>query len=193
MAIDSPPRPPSQHEVDALIREARVRQLRRRLLGAAVIAVIAAANLGIYALVSAGSSRHTVGAAAGLATACPFSALPLSLQTQGTATQAVFFLTIQNPQRLTCSINAPVILEITENGHPAPISDNPIHATLHATLRGARSSIWPPSGAWWANWCGSRKGFRLTARVEAHAVSAPISILPQCFGSGNHSQLRLGM
>jgi hypothetical protein len=193
MAIDAPPRPPSQDELDALIREARERQLRRRLLAAAAIAIAAATSLGIYAVFSAGSSRPTAGASAGLAPTCPLSALPLSLQTQGTATQAVFFLTVRNPQRLRCSINAPVVLEITENGHPAPISDNPIRATLHATLRGARSSIWPPSGAWWANWCGSRKGFRLTARVESHSVSAPISILPQCFGSGNHSQLRLGM
>ena len=105
----------------------------------------------------------------------------------------MFFLAIRNPQGLTCSINVPVVLEITENGDRAPISDNPLHARLHATLRGAKSSVWPASGAWWANWCGSRKGFRLTVRVESHSVSAPIGILPQCFGSGNHSKLRLGM
>ncbi len=194
MAIDSPPRPPSQDELDALIREARVRQLRRRLLGAAVIAIIAAASLGIYAVLSGGSSRRTAGASdSGLAAPCPLSALPLSLQPQGTATQAVFFLTIRNPQHLTCSINVPAVLEITENGHRAPISDNPLRTRLHATLRGARSTIWPPSGAWWANWCGSRQGFSLTARVGSHSVSTRIGILPQCFGTGNHSKLRLGM
>ena len=194
MAIDSPPRPPSQDELDALIREARERQLRRRLLGAAAIAITAAASLGIYAVFSGGSSHPTAGASdSGLATTCPLSTLPLSLQTQRTATQAVTFLTIRNPQLLTCSITAPVVLEITENGHRAPVSDNPLRATLHATLRGARSTIWPQSGVWWANWCGPRNGFRITARVGSHSVSTRFSILPDCFGTGNHSKLRLGM
>jgi hypothetical protein len=193
MAIDSPPRPPSQAELDALIREARARQLHRRLLGAAAIATIAAASLGIYAVFSGASSRPTAGASAsGLAAPCPLSALPLSLQAQGTATQAVFFLAIRNPQHLTCSINVPAVLEITENGHRAPISDNPLRARLHATLR-RQSTLWPASGAWWANWCGSRQGFSLTARVGSHSVSTRIGILPQCFGTGNHSKLRLGM
>jgi len=194
MAIDSPPRPLSQDELDALIREARERQLRRRLLGAVAIAITAAASLGLYAVFSGGSSRPTARSSnSELATTCSLGALPLSLQTQGTATQAVFFLTIRNPQRLTCSITAPVVLEITENGHRAPVSDNPIRATLHTTLRGARSSFWPPSGVWWANWCGSRRGFRITVRAGSQSVSAPISILPDCFGSGSHSKLRLGM
>jgi hypothetical protein len=159
-----------------------------------VIATIAAVSLGIYAVFSGGSSRPTAGASdSGLAAQCPLGALPLSLQTQGTATQAVFFLTIRNPQHLTCSINVPAVIEITVDGHRAAISDNPLRARLHATLRGQGSAIWPPSGAWWANWCGSRKHFRLTARVGSHLVSAPIGILPQCFGTGNHSEFRLGM
>lgn len=194
MTIESPPRPPSQNEPDALIREARARQLRRRLLSAAAIAIVAAASLGIYAVFSGRSSRPTGGASdSGLAAPCPLSALPLSLQAQGTATQAVFFLTIRNPQRLTCSVNVPAVLEISENGQRAPISDNPLRARLHATLRGERSMLWPASGAWWANWCGSRKGFSLTVRVGSHSVSTRIGILPQCFGTGNHSKLRLGM
>jgi hypothetical protein len=194
MAIDSPPRPPSQDELGAFIREARVRQLRRRLLGTAVIAIIAAASLGIHAIFSGAARAPRAGASdSGLAAPCPLSALPLSLQPQGTATQAVFFLTIRNPQHLTCSINVPAVLEITENGQRAPISDNPLRAKLHATLRGERSTIWPPSGAWWANWCGSHQGFSLTARVGSHSVSTRIGILPQCFGTGNHSKLRLGM
>jgi hypothetical protein len=45
----APPRPPSHDELEALIKEARARQLRRRLLGAASIATAAAAGLGIYA------------------------------------------------------------------------------------------------------------------------------------------------
>jgi hypothetical protein len=191
MAIESPPRPPSQDELDALIREARERQLRRRLLGAAAIGVAAAVSLGVYA-VSSGSSRPTSGASgSGSATTRPLSALPLSLQTQGTATQAVTFLTIRNPQRLTCSITAPVVFEITANGQRARVLGNPLRLRLHMKLRGARSSFWPLNGVWWANYCGSRKGLRMTARVGSRSIATRFRILPDCLTSGNGA-LRLG-
>ncbi len=45
----APPKPPAQDELEALIKEARERQLQRRLLGAAAIAIGAAIALGIYA------------------------------------------------------------------------------------------------------------------------------------------------
>jgi Protein of unknown function (DUF4232) len=54
----APPRPPSLDDLEALIKEARARQLRRRLLGAAVIAVAAAVGVGIYA-VAAGPTQRT--------------------------------------------------------------------------------------------------------------------------------------
>jgi hypothetical protein len=52
------PRPPSNDQLEALIREARERQLRRRLLGAASVAIVAAIGLGAYAL-SAGPTQQT--------------------------------------------------------------------------------------------------------------------------------------
>ena len=42
----APPRPPSHDELEALIKEARARQLRRRLLGAAGVAIAAALGNG---------------------------------------------------------------------------------------------------------------------------------------------------
>src|SRR5690348_16536294 len=54
----APPKPPSHDESEALIREARERQLRRRLLGAAGIAIAAAIGLGAYAL-AAGPTQRT--------------------------------------------------------------------------------------------------------------------------------------
>jgi hypothetical protein len=54
----APPRPPSHDELEALIKEARERQLRRRLLGAAGVAVAAAIGLGAYAL-AAGPTQRT--------------------------------------------------------------------------------------------------------------------------------------
>lgn len=53
----APPRSPSHDELEALIKEARARQLRRRLLGAAAVAVAAALGLGIQALVAGGASK----------------------------------------------------------------------------------------------------------------------------------------
>src|SRR5215470_155638 len=51
----APPRPPSHDELEALIKEARARQLRRRLLGAAGVAIAAGLGLCIYAFMASGS------------------------------------------------------------------------------------------------------------------------------------------
>jgi len=50
----APPRPPSRDDLEALIEEARARQLRRRLLGAAGVAIAAALGLSVYALTIGG-------------------------------------------------------------------------------------------------------------------------------------------
>jgi hypothetical protein len=57
----APPRPPSHQELEALIKEARARQLRRRLLGSAGVAIAAALSLIVYVLVTGGT--HPVGTA----------------------------------------------------------------------------------------------------------------------------------
>ena len=54
MAIAAPPRPPSHDDSDALVREARARQQRRRLLVAASIAFLAALGLGLHAVAFGG-------------------------------------------------------------------------------------------------------------------------------------------
>jgi uncharacterized protein DUF4232 len=59
----APPRPPSHDELEALIKEARARQLRRRLLGAAGVAIAAALGLALYALLAGGAEGS--GTAAG--------------------------------------------------------------------------------------------------------------------------------
>jgi hypothetical protein len=68
----APPRPPSHDELEALIKEARARQLRRRLLGAAGVAIAAALALSAYVL-AVGTDQRMSGAArsqAGSATGC---------------------------------------------------------------------------------------------------------------------------
>src|SRR5437764_1951173 len=53
----APPRSPSPVEIEALIKEARERQLRRRLVAAAGIAVAAALGLGVYAVAIGGTEQ----------------------------------------------------------------------------------------------------------------------------------------
>lgn len=57
----APPKPPPNDELEALIREARERQGRRRLLAAAGVAIAVAVGLGIYALTTSGGTPATTG------------------------------------------------------------------------------------------------------------------------------------
>ena len=57
----APPRPPSHDELEALIKEARERQLRRRLLGAAGIAIAAAIGLSVFGLTAGTGNRPATG------------------------------------------------------------------------------------------------------------------------------------
>ena len=62
----APPKPPAQDELELLIKEARERQLRRRLVGAAGVAIVAAVGLGVYALaVGDGDHASPTGRSAG--------------------------------------------------------------------------------------------------------------------------------
>lgn len=53
--VAAPPKSPRQDELEALIREARARRRRRWMIGAAAVAVLAGAALGINSIVSGGS------------------------------------------------------------------------------------------------------------------------------------------
>jgi len=57
----APPKPPSHDELEALIKEARQRQLRRRLLGATVVAIATVLGFGVYAIATGGSGRGNSG------------------------------------------------------------------------------------------------------------------------------------
>jgi hypothetical protein len=61
MTVIAPPEPPSQDELEALIKEARARQLQRRLIGATFVAIATALSLGIYALLTGSSHAKASG------------------------------------------------------------------------------------------------------------------------------------
>src|SRR5690242_18435239 len=54
MAVASPPRPPTQDQLDALIPEARDRERRRRLLAAVALGISIGLGLALWAAVSEG-------------------------------------------------------------------------------------------------------------------------------------------
>ena len=76
----APPKPQEHEELEALIKEARERQLRRRLLGAAAVAIAAALALAVYAATigSDGQSGVTGGSPAGGAPLCRSSQLSVA-------------------------------------------------------------------------------------------------------------------
>jgi hypothetical protein len=83
---------------------------------------------------------------------------------QGTASQAVIFLSILNRSNSRCTVSEPSSLEVTQAG-------NPIAAREHAEL-GPRSKESEASEAhfWWANWCGSRRILAVVARYQGLTV-----------------------
>lgn len=57
MTVVAPPEPPHRDELEALIREARTRQLKRRLGAAALVAVLAGGAIAAYSIIGGESSN----------------------------------------------------------------------------------------------------------------------------------------
>jgi hypothetical protein len=118
----APPKPPSHGELDALIKEARERQLRRRLLGAAGVAIATAAGLSVYAFVTGGNpgangSRTPVAAAP----PCRSSQLSASFTPGGAAGLALGGLVIGNIADRSCvlPVGRPIV-HVIFRGRPLP-------------------------------------------------------------------------
>lgn len=63
MAVAAPPKPPRPDELEALIREARARQRKRRLGTAAVVALLAGSAIVLYAVLGGGNPSTLRGGA----------------------------------------------------------------------------------------------------------------------------------
>lgn len=90
MTIAPSPHPPNQDELDALVRKARERQRRRRVLVGAAIASMAAVGLVVYAVASGGTPTVKQGhpgrpSAPGLLPRCRTAQLRLSQSGGGAA------------------------------------------------------------------------------------------------------------
>jgi hypothetical protein len=190
----APPRPPSRDELEALIKEARARQLRRRLLGAAGVAITAALGLSIYAVVGSGSVTNLAQPAArgGSATGpvCRASQLSVSAALQGATQSLAGGATITNTGGSTCSLPRlrPVVrislhgktLRLSER--PFPYRVSPGRPVLHVLMPHEHAAIFIQ---WW-NWCGKTGAATMALRFgRGLTVKAPERLgEPTCIGTG---------
>lgn len=197
----APPKAPPTDELEALIREARERQWRRRLLLAAGAAIALALGLGLYLLTTSGggpSATGGPGAPAGLPL-CRSSQISVG---RGNPIGVVSFgptdwLTLTNKSGATCSLStagAPTV-RITWHGRLLPTREEQ-RVTLHPgawqPLRTVR--VLRPGGKagityLWLNWCGPPHSDRpmMTAHLRfdrALSISFPIGPRPSCRSRG---------
>jgi hypothetical protein len=130
----APPRPPSHDDLEALIKEARERQLRRRLLGAAVVAIVAALGLGAYAIAIAGNQPATNAAQRGPAglPLCRSDQLSASAGFQGATQTMLGGVTIRNTSNDACSLpRRRPLVTINWRGKPVPTKERPMRTGPH--------------------------------------------------------------
>jgi Protein of unknown function (DUF4232) len=158
----APPRPPSHDELEALIKEARERQLRRRLLGAATLAIVGAIGLAVYA-VTIGSGRQdgiTSGSPGGKTPLCKTAQLSATAIWDGAAGNLFNFFTIANRGGGACLLptGRPTVL-LTRRGSPLKVDER----------AGSNDSVFGPGKPVrilapgrravvhldWLNWCGN--------------------------------------
>jgi hypothetical protein len=120
----APPKPPAQDELEALMKEARARQQRRRLLGAAGVAIAAALALGIYAITLGGGSTQSVGSAplgSGGIPPCRSAQISSSLDIPDGLTGLTAWLILANHGSTPCSLPLqPPAVRITWRGSALP-------------------------------------------------------------------------
>src|SRR5438445_6621640 len=105
----APPKLPSHDELELLIKEARERQMRRRLLGAAGIAVAAALGLSIHAWVTGGKvdsvAQPPARGSGPSAPLCQSSQLSASAGFRGATQTMLGGVTLQNVSESVCSLH----------------------------------------------------------------------------------------
>jgi hypothetical protein len=159
----APPKPPSHDELELLIKEARERQLRRRLLGAASIAVTAAIGLGSYAFLTGGAVTNVAQppAEGGRASAplCQSSQLSATVGFQGATQTEVGGAEVENVAGRACSLPGgwPRV-RLISSGKPLGVEQRrplrtgiPPESPARVLAPGERAVV----EMQWLNWCGS--------------------------------------
>ena len=195
----APPRPP-QDDTQALMKEARERQLRRRLLGAAGIAVAAAIDLGIYALtISGGSAKTTDGEAGGragvpLCRSSQLSSLPIGFPTPSGDVGGLEF---RNVGSVACSLPGTPRVAAYLHGRRLPLRQLPADASVpnrhgpivHVLAPGKRAYVVFS----WSNWCEPHPYAHPPLRYSfgGGLVLSQTSPEPACVAPGSSSILRV--
>jgi hypothetical protein len=127
MGILAPPKPPPQEELEALIKEARQRQLRRRLLGAAVVASAAMLGLAIHALTNDGRAKIDASSpAAARPPLCRSTQVSSSAGVAAAAGTVFDPVTVANTSSHACSLPAGIPhLHVVFRGKVFPIKQVP--------------------------------------------------------------------
>jgi hypothetical protein len=202
----APPKRPFHDELEALIKEARARQLRRRLLGAAAVAIGAAVGLCLYALMINGNVKDTAAAKAGSPSIrlCRSAQLSASGGLNGGSGLMLGPVTLTNSSSSACSLpagrpNVQIVwrgrvLDVRETGggsidsRATPVRLLEPHSTAMLYMA-------------WGNWCGRpsegtiiRPTFELRW-ADGLAVNAPDSNLtpPRCNSRTGGSVLAVGV
>lgn len=192
----APPKPPAEDALELLIREARERQLRRRLIGAAGVAIAAGLGLSVYAFATVGNANIVSPAGAGRASAplCRASQLSARAEMNGAAGTMDGGATLTNVSESACSLpgGRPSVRmvwrgrivptqEIGEAAGDPPIRVLAAHSKAVVAMD-------------WSNWCGKPSGgtiFRIRPTFLLRfagglRVDAPgwVATPPRCGGSG---------
>jgi hypothetical protein len=177
--VIAPPRPPTD-ELEALIKEARERQLRRRLLAAAGVAIAAALGLSVYAFATGRSVNQVAPANAGRPTGalCRASQLSATAGWQGATQSMAGGTTLTNTSNVVCSLPAgPPILRIRWQGRTLALRERrfapPPGKPVRILEPGAEATIFLQ---WW-NYCGTAVTLKVPPTVflrlrDGLAVSA---------------------
>jgi hypothetical protein len=197
----APPKPPTHDELEALIKEARERQVRRRMIGVAGIAIASALGLGLYALISGFSPGSTAGNSPGLAGAPLCRSAQLSAQADFNhvgGRPAIFGgVMIYNTSRSKCSLphQRPVVLMSSSRGR-VPIREHGFEHELTSALGGPEPLM--AHGAFaevyvlWSNWCAKPASALTLKFAEGVQVAARMHTQPSCTHPGYRSSLVIG-
>lgn len=194
----APPRPPSYDELEALIKEARARQVRRRLLAAAGVAIAAAMGLGVHAFLTGGAADRTAGSSPNAGVGAPLCrSSQLSASADGLNGEAFGTMggaaTLTNVSASMCSLpTGRPDVQILWQGRILPVRE----ATEAADDPPPRP-LAPHSKAFiqllWSNWCGKPiAGIRPTFELrfaDGLSVDAPgwVARTPICMSPGKAS------
>lgn len=191
----APPRPPSHDDLEALIKEARARQLRRRLFAAAGVAVAAALGLGVYAFATGGKVDKVAQppAPGGRASVprCRSSQLAMSIGGQGATQMVLGGALITNTGAEACALPArrPVV-RITWRGKPMQVRQ-PVPRPGEVQSGTPAHVLAPRAKALismrWGSWCGHRASGLPTFRLlfGHHLMLSGLGLgVPPCAGPG---------